>query len=95
MLNWKHIFLALSLIALAAGLSEARPAAPFYLGYAVGAILFGIFLIARILEQESALYDEQTRAPELARLPGELRMRPLRIQQEVAHYPALTIARPH
>jgi len=95
MLKWKHIFLALSLIALAVGFSDARPAIIFDLGRPLGAILFGLFLIAQVLEQESALYDEQMRAPELTRKPGEPREQPLSIRQEVAHYPAHTMARPH
>jgi hypothetical protein len=95
MLKWKYIFLALSLIALAAGFSDARPAIVFDLGRSLGAILFGSFLIARVLEQESALYDERTRAPELAWKPGNLQEQPLSNRQEVAHDPAHTTANPH
>ena len=95
MLKWKYIFLALSLIALAVGFSDARPAIVFDPGRPVGAILIGLFLMALVLEQELALYDEPTRTPELARKPGEFREQPLSIRQEVAHNPAHTMASPH
>ena len=94
MMKWKHILLALALITLAAGFSDARPDNIFYLGRPVGAILFGLFLIAQVLEQESAMYDEQSRAPEFARKPRELRQQSFSVQQEVAHYPAPTTANP-
>jgi hypothetical protein len=91
----KYIFLTFSLIALAVGFSDARPAVFFYLGRPVGAILFGLFLIAQVLEKESALYDEQKRAPEPTRKTGEIRKQPLSIQKEMAHDPALTTAHSH
>jgi hypothetical protein len=92
MWNWKHSFLALSLIALAVGLGVSRSGIIFDLSLPVGAILFGLFLITQVLEQEMALYDEQTRTSELALAPGLLRAQPLSIRQEVAHDPAHTMA---
>jgi ABC-type anion transport system duplicated permease subunit len=77
------------------GLSNAQENAFFYLGLPVGAILFGLFLIAHVLEKESALYDEQNRATEIlpARLPASASQSTN--FQEVAHHPALTTANPH
>jgi hypothetical protein len=95
MLKWKHIFLALSLIELAIGLSDARQNAFFYLGLPVGAALFGLFLIAQILEKESALYDEQNRAATSASKPGGVRQQHVSLRREVANNPALTMAHPH
>jgi hypothetical protein len=95
MLKSKHILLALSFIALAIGFSDARSGNIFDLGRPVGAILFGLFLVAQVKEQETALYDEQTRTPELARQLGEFQAQPLSIRQEVAHDPAHTMASPH
>jgi hypothetical protein len=90
----KYIFLTLSLIELTIGLSNARQNTFFYLGLPVGAILFGLFLIFQVLEKESALYDEQNRAAELARNPGKIRQQPSSIRQEAAN-PALTMAHSH
>jgi hypothetical protein len=67
MLKWKYAFLSLSLIELAIGFSNARPNVFFYLGLPLGAIFFSLFLIFQLMEKESALYDEQQRAPEPAR----------------------------
>jgi hypothetical protein len=92
MLKWKHIFLTLSLIELAIGLSNARQNAFFYLGLPVGAALFGLFLIAQIMEKESALYNEQNRAAAPFSQSREVRQRPLSLRREVAHNPALTMA---
>jgi hypothetical protein len=93
MLKGKHILLVLALIALAVGFLDARGNIIFYLGPPVGVALFGLFLIAQVLEKESALYDEQNRAPEEIRL-AQLQ-NPLSQRQEVAHDPALAMARPH
>lgn len=95
MMKWKRILLALALITLAAGFSVARPDNIFYLGFPASAILFGLFLIAQVLGQESAMYDEQGCAPEFARKPRELWQQSFSVQQEVAHYPAPTTASPH
>jgi uncharacterized membrane protein YciS (DUF1049 family) len=95
MLKWKHIFLALSLIELAIGLSNARPNTFFYLGLPVGAILFGLFLIAQVMEKESAVYDEQKRSTALSSESREVRQRPLSLRREVAHNPSLTTAHSH
>ena len=69
MMKPKYIFLTLSLVELTIGLSNARQNVFFYLGFPVGAILFGLFLIAQVMEKESALYDEQNRAAKLEREP--------------------------
>lgn len=68
MLKWKYAFLSLSLVEFAIGISNARANVFFYLGLPLGAILFGLFLIFQLMEKESALYDEQRRVPEPARL---------------------------
>jgi hypothetical protein len=67
MLKWKYAFLSLALIEFAFGFSNARPNIFFYLGLPLGAILFSLFLIFQLMEKESALYDEQHRAPEPVR----------------------------
>ena len=56
----KHIFLAISLVAFAAGLNSGDSV---YLGVGlpVGAFLLGLFLIFSLLEKEVALLDEQKR----------------------------------
>ena len=70
MLKWKYAFLSLSLIEFAIGFSNARANVFFYMGLPLGAILFCLFLIFQLMEKESALYDEQHRAPEPARQPA-------------------------
>jgi hypothetical protein len=92
MMKPKYIFLTLSLVELTIGFSNARQNAFFYLGLPVGAILFGLFLIAQVMEKESALYDEQNRAAKLEREPDVSRPQPAAIQRGVAHDPALTMA---
>jgi hypothetical protein len=58
------ILLAVSLISGAIGFTDIL----WGFGKPVGAILFGLFLISRILEKESGLYDdEQRRNAELAK----------------------------
>jgi hypothetical protein len=91
----RYILLALSCVAPAAGFSHARPGVVFDLGHPLGATLFGLFLIPLVLGQATALYDKQTRPLELAWKPGEIRLQPLSILQEVAHDPAHTMASPH
>lgn len=95
MMKPKYIFLTLSLIELAIGFSNARQNAFFYLGLPVGAILFGLFLITQVLEKESALYDEQNRAADLARNPRPVWPQRLPIQQKAAYDPSLTTAHSH
>jgi hypothetical protein len=68
MLKWKYVFLSLSAIAFTVGFSGAGPNIYVYLGLPVGAIMFCLFLIFQFLQEESALYDEQNRAANLARL---------------------------
>jgi hypothetical protein len=95
MMKPKYILLTFSLIELAIGLSNARQNTFFYLGLPVGAILFGLFLIAQVMEKESALYDEQRRATALSSKSREVRQRPLSLRREVAHNPSLTTAHSH
>jgi uncharacterized membrane protein YtjA (UPF0391 family) len=66
--KWKHIFLTLALVEFVIGFSDLRPTTFFYLGRPLGAIFFGLFLIAQMLEKESALLDEQNRAAGLDQL---------------------------
>lgn len=61
----KHILLGLSLVALAVGFSGGQPAMYFSLGFPVGVVLFGLFLITQAWEKEWALYDKQDHAPEV------------------------------
>jgi hypothetical protein len=67
MLNWKRVFLGLSLLEFAIGFSNARPNVFFYLGLPLGAIFFILYLICQLFEKELAFDDEQNRAMELAR----------------------------
>jgi TRAP-type C4-dicarboxylate transport system permease small subunit len=67
MLKLKYVFLSLSAVEFAIGFSNARPAAFFYLGLPLGAILIILFLVTQFLEKESALYDVQNLAAEVAR----------------------------
>jgi len=62
MLKLKHILLGLSLAGMAVGL--CAPSTLQFLDFAlpIGAALFGMFLIVRALESESALMDEQNHA---------------------------------
>ena len=66
MLKLKYILLALSLMEFAIGFSNLRPTTFFYLGLPLGAILLGLYLVAQLLEKESALLDEQSRAAALS-----------------------------
>ncbi len=91
----KYIFLIAAIMALAVGFSNVPGNETIYLGVPVGTVLFGLFLITQVLEKEWALYDEQNRAPVLARQSCPTAQRPSTIPQEVAHHPALTKASPH
>ena len=84
MMKAKYILLTCSLIELAIGLSNARQNTFFYLGLPVGALLFGLFLIAQIMEKASALYDEQKRARALTSKSREAPQQPLLLRREVA-----------
>jgi uncharacterized membrane protein YtjA (UPF0391 family) len=95
MFKWKYIFLSLSLIELAVGFSDARPTTFFYLGRPLGTILFGLFLIAQVMEKESALYDEQRRAAQPSQKLPEVPEQPISTRREVAHAPSLTAAYSH
>jgi hypothetical protein len=95
MMKLKYILLTLSLIELTVGFSNARQNTFFYLGLPVGAALFGLFLIAQLLEKESALYDEQRRAARREQKPCEDQKQPLSSRQAVAPDPALSMAHSH
>jgi len=96
MMRGKHIFLTLSLIEFAIGFSNARPTTFFYLGLPLGAVFFGLFLITQMLEKESALLDEQSRATapaghEPIRTPAPSKYS----RNQVATHPVPAIARIH
>lgn len=57
----KNIALAVSLLAFAIGFTDADESL-FYLGRPVGSILFAVFMIFTVLEKETDLLDEQTKA---------------------------------
>jgi hypothetical protein len=67
MSKWKYLLLGAALMEFAIGFSNARPNAFFYPGLPLWAMLFILFLLCRIFEKESALYDEQHREESLAR----------------------------
>ena len=81
MSKWKYAFLSLSLMEFAIGFSNARPNVFFYLGLPLGAILFSLFLIFQLMEKESALYDEQNHAAQVARQPSTPDPRPLPVSR--------------
>jgi hypothetical protein len=95
MRKWKYIFLTLSLVEFAIGFSEFRPNTFFYLGRPLGAILFGLFLIAQMLEKESILLDEQNRATVLGQHEPVWQPGPPKNSREVATHPVPTIALSH
>jgi len=96
MLKWKYIFLTVSLTGFAAGFSGMQPAILSDMGRPVGAILFGLFLIAQVLEKESALLDKQLAAEKSQRAstPNK-RSGGLSDLQEGLTAPVLTTARSH
>ena len=55
MTKMTKIFLAISLISFPVGFLDVF----WGMGKPVGAIFFGLFMISRILEKDSALYDEE------------------------------------
>ncbi len=91
----KHTILIFSLLALVVGFSDLKPALISNLGVPVGAVLFGLFLIAQVFEKELALYDGQNRAPEPLSFPPHMQSGQISVQEEVAHHPDLTMANPH
>jgi len=94
--RWKHIFLTLALVEFAMGSSDLRSTPLFFLGPPLGAILFGLFLMAQRLEREPALLDEQNRAADLAQHePVWQPQSPKNSQYEVATHPVPAIARSH
>jgi hypothetical protein len=58
----KNIALTISLISFAVGFSGGGESMFWYMGRPVGAILFAVFMIFKVLEKETALLDEQQRA---------------------------------
>jgi len=58
-LRWKYVFLTLSLAAFAAAALDYQATIFSYMTMPAGAIFFGLFMIATVLEKEAALYDEQ------------------------------------
>jgi len=96
MIRLKHILLTLSLLEFAIGFSNYRPTTFFYLGPPVGAILLGLFLVAQLLEKESALLDEQNRAAAQPRNEPIRTSAPSRnSRNEVATHPVPTLAQIH
>ncbi len=95
-MKWKYIFLALALVEFAIGFSDLRPTTFFLLGRPLGAILLGLFLVAQLLERESALLDEQNRAAAQAQNEPIRNPRPLKnSRNEVATHPVPTMAHTH
>jgi len=95
-MRWKYIFLTLALLELVIGFSELRPNTFFFLGRPLGAMFFGLFLIAQMLERESALLDEQNRAAIMDQHePVWQPQSPKNSQYEVATHPVPAIARHH
>lgn len=96
MLKSKYIFLTISLAGFAIGFGNVHPTVLSDMGRPVGAILFGLFLIAQVLEKESLLLDEQL-AAERAQRPQEpnKNLSNRCDLQEGLTAPALTTARSH
>jgi hypothetical protein len=86
----KHIFLALAAIAISIGVC-ANGNIYMDIGLPLGVILFGLSLIATVMQKESALYDAQLAAQNLTPL------RPARqsTREVAAKTPALTHAHSH
>jgi len=61
-LLWLSIASLLAGLALNVGLVNVRDLDALYVLFPVGAIFLGLFLIAWVLEKESAHYDEEQRA---------------------------------
>lgn len=60
-IRWKYVFLTLSLAAFAIALCDRDTTIIACLSLPIGTILLGMFLIFNLLENESALFDEQHR----------------------------------
>jgi hypothetical protein len=65
-LKWNYVFLAISLTGFAIAFVDRQPTMLSYLSLPIGAIVFGLFFVATVLEKESALYDEQNQAMRMA-----------------------------
>lgn len=57
-------------MAFVTGVIDVRSAVALYVALPAGTIIFGLFMIFRMLEKESALYDEEQRAHRAVRLPA-------------------------
>ena len=57
----KNVFLTISLVFFAIGLSQGGESIFWYMGLPTGAVFFGLFMIFMLLEKETALLDEQNR----------------------------------
>jgi hypothetical protein len=86
----KHIFLALSAIAISIGIC-ANGNIYMDIGLPIGMILFGLSLIATVMQKESALYDAQL----ADRNPTPLRPARQSTREVAAKTPALTHAHSH
>jgi hypothetical protein len=86
----KHIFLTLSVIAISIGVS-ANGNIYLDVGLPIGVILFGLSLIATVMQKESALYDAQLAAQNP--MPAQSAKRSTR--EVAANTPALTHAHSH
>jgi hypothetical protein len=86
----KHIFLALSVIAISIGASAGGN---IYMdvGLPIGVILFGLFLVATVTEKEVALYDAQ----QAAERPNSPATHKKSTREVAANNPVLTAAHSH
>lgn len=87
----KNILLTLSLAAFAIGFSDLHENMIFWSGRPVGAILFVLYMIFLVLEEPSALFDQQEKE-KLARINGAKNSAQSEKQDREASAPALTMA---
>ena len=87
MTNKTKLLLTISLSALALGFTDIL----WGLGMPVGAVCFGLFMISRLLEKETVLFEEeqQLRLAELMRPPEPIRKSPAKsagmLSNAIAH----------
>ncbi len=62
--NLPRILLILSLVCFVAGIVEGMRPGGWGLGIPFGAVLFGLFIVVRVMQKESARFDEEQRARE-------------------------------
>jgi hypothetical protein len=92
---WQYIFLTLALVELVIGFSAPQPETFLFPGRLLGATFFGLFLMAQMLERESALL-EQNRAAIMDQHEPVWQPQSLKNSQyEVATHPVPAIARYH